>query len=88
MQGISFGRVSRGETLQVTFTFKCWLAPDSYSISIAVHSFAAISFDWLDGALFFRVVSEIPIEGVANLNASIDINRETLPLEIEVQNAG
>lgn len=87
VQGISFGRVSRGETLQVTFTFKCWLAPDSYSISIAVHSFAAISFDWLDGALFFRVVSEIPIEGVANLNASIEINRENMPLEIEVQNA-
>jgi lipopolysaccharide transport system ATP-binding protein len=87
VQGISFGRVSRGEILQVTFNFKCWLAPDSYSISIAVHSFAAISFDWLDGALFFRVVSEIPIEGVANLNASIEINRENMPLEIEVQNA-
>ena len=28
-----------------------------------------MSFDWLDGALFFRVFSEIPIEGVANLNA-------------------
>ena len=87
VQGISFGRVSRGETLEVTFTFKCWLAPDSYSISIAVHSFAAISFDWLDGALFFRVVSEIPIEGVANLNASVEVNRENLRLEIEVQNA-
>ena len=74
VQGMSFGRVGRGQILQVTFSFKAWLAPDSYSISIAVHSFAAISFDWLDGALFFRVVSPIPIEGVANLNASIQVN--------------
>lgn len=73
VQGMSFERVGRGEILEVTFSFKAWLAPDSYSISIAVHSFAAISFDWLDGALFFRVVSQIPIEGVANLNASIEV---------------
>ena len=73
VQGMSIGRVGRGEILEVTFSFKAWLAPDSYSISIAVHSYAAISFDWLDGALFFRVVSQIPIEGVANLNASIDV---------------
>ena len=74
VQGMTFGRVGRGQILQVTFSFKAWLAPDSYSISIAVHSFAAISFDWMDGALFFRVVSPIPIEGVANLNASIQVN--------------
>jgi homopolymeric O-antigen transport system ATP-binding protein len=73
VQGMSFGRVERGNTLEVTFSFKAWLAPDSYSISIAVHSLAAISFDWLDGALFFQVVSQIPIEGVANLNASIEV---------------
>jgi len=74
VQGIPTGRVRDGETLEVTFTFNCWLAPDSYSISIAVHDYAAVSFDWLDGALFFRVVSAIPIEGVANLNADITVN--------------
>ena len=74
VQGIPTGRVRDGETLEVIFTFNCWLAPDSYSISIAVHDYAAVSFDWLDGALFFRVVSAIPIEGVANLNADITVN--------------
>jgi ABC-type polysaccharide/polyol phosphate transport system ATPase subunit len=77
VQGMSFGRVDAGEILEVTFSFKAWLAPDSYSISIAVHSFAAISFDWMDGALFFRVVSQVPIEGVANLNASIEVKSQT-----------
>ncbi|MGH9902447.1 MAG: hypothetical protein ACRD68_11630, partial [Pyrinomonadaceae bacterium] len=34
-----------------------------------------ISFDWADGAWFFRVMSAIPVEGVANLNAGITTRR-------------
>ncbi len=71
VQGLRGGRVKRGDTIETTFSFNCWLAPDLYSVSIAVHSPAAVSFDWMDGALFFRVFSDIPIEGVANLNATI-----------------
>ena len=69
VQGIKPGLIPRGERVETTFTFNCWLAPDLYSISIAVHSPNSVSFDWMDGALFFRVFSEIPIEGVANLDA-------------------
>ena len=71
VQGVRGGRVNRGDTIETTFSFNCWLAPDLYSVSIAVHSPAAVSFDWMDGALFFRVFSDVPIEGVANLNATI-----------------
>jgi ABC-type polysaccharide/polyol phosphate transport system ATPase subunit len=69
VQGIEPRLIKRGEQVETTFSFNCGLAPDLYSISIAVHSPNAVSFDWLDGALFFRVISDIPIEGVANLNA-------------------
>ena len=69
VQGIRPGLVKRGERVETTFSFNCWLAPDLYSISIAVHSPNSVSFDWMDGVLFFRVFSEIAIEGVANLNA-------------------
>ena len=61
--------VKRGERVETTFSFNCWLAPDLYSVSIAVHSPNSVSFDWMDGALFFRVFSDVAIEGVANLNA-------------------
>ena len=67
---IECGLCKRGTRVETTFSFNCWLAPDLYSISIAVHSPNAVSFDWMDGVLFFRVISEIPIEGVANLNAT------------------
>jgi hypothetical protein len=72
---VIFERVARGEGVEATFEFNCWLAPDTYSISVAVHSADAISFDWMDGVLFFRVVSETIVEGVANLNASVTTRR-------------
>ncbi|MDT4896051.1 MAG: lipopolysaccharide transport system ATP-binding protein [Acidobacteriota bacterium] len=70
LQRVNFGPVQRGEIVEVTFAFDCWLAPDTYSVTVAAHSCDGISFDWLDGTLFFRVMSAIAMEGVANLNAS------------------
>lgn len=71
LQEISCGPVRAGDVMEVTFSFNCWLAPDSYSIAVAAHSPDAVSFDWLDGALFFQVISGRVMEGVANLNASV-----------------
>ena len=75
LQQVVFERVAKGEVIEATFEFNCWLAPDTYSIAVAVHSADAISFDWMDGVLFFRVVSETLMEGVANLNASVTTRR-------------
>lgn len=76
LQGLHFGTVTAGEVLEITFRFGCWLAPESYSITVAAHSLDAISFDWLDGALFFRVISGNAMEGVANLNATVAARRQ------------
>ncbi|HEY8204266.1 MAG TPA: ABC transporter ATP-binding protein [Pyrinomonadaceae bacterium] len=77
LQALRFGSASPGEVFEVTFGFEGWLAPDSYSITVASHSLDAISFDWLDSALFFRVVSGIAVEGVANLHATASTRRQT-----------
>jgi len=66
---LRLGTIAAGEIIEVTFSFECWLGADSYSVSFAVHSDEHISFDWLDGVIFFRVVGERPFEGIANLNA-------------------
>lgn len=68
--GLKFGCVKRGEIMEVSFPFDCWLGPDEYSVSFAVHSEDIISYDWLDGVSFFRVIAGMKIEGLANLNAS------------------
>jgi len=75
LQEVPFERVQRGELTEVTFEFNCWLAPDMVSLSVAVHSGEGVSFDWLDGCLFFRVISATYMEGLANLNATASTRR-------------
>jgi ABC-type polysaccharide/polyol phosphate transport system ATPase subunit len=70
IQQAGIGPVEAGDVVEASFSFNCWLAPDNYSIAVAAHSVDAISFDWLDGALYFQTVSASPMEGVANLDAS------------------
>jgi len=75
LQQADFGPIQRGHVFEVTFAFDCWLAPDTYSATVAVHSRDGISFDWLDGALYFQVMSVASMEGVANLNATAMVKR-------------
>jgi lipopolysaccharide transport system ATP-binding protein len=75
IQEVPFQRVKRGELTEVTFEFNCWLAPEMFSLCVAVHSSAGVSFDWLDGCLFFRVMSPVKMEGVVNLNATASTKR-------------
>ena len=75
LQQLNIGPVRRGEIVEVSFVFNCWLAPDTYSLTLGVHSVDGISFDWVDGALFFRVMSIVAMEGVANLNATARLRR-------------
>lgn len=69
-QKLSLGTIQSGKVISIQFAFRCWLGIDDYSISFAVHSLDGQAYDWLDGALFFRVVSATLTEGVANLNAT------------------
>lgn len=75
LQQVTLGPAQRGETIEVSFNFNCWLAPDSYSLTVGVHSPDGVSFDWLDGVLFFHVLSTMAMEGVANLNATARFRR-------------
>jgi homopolymeric O-antigen transport system ATP-binding protein len=75
IQEVPFQRVKRGELTEVTFEFNGWLAPEMFSLCVAVHSGAGVSFDWLDGCLFFRVMSAMKMEGVVNLNATASTKR-------------
>lgn len=68
-KGVHFAQLRRGEIIEITFSFECWLGTDAYSVSFATHSADGESYDWLDGVVFFRVVDAVPVEGVANLNA-------------------
>jgi ABC-type polysaccharide/polyol phosphate transport system ATPase subunit len=78
IQQADFGVVRSGQIIEATFSFNCWLGAGEFSITVAVHSAGAISFDWVDDVVFFRVMSAFPMEGVANLNASVTTRRLAL----------
>ncbi|MFN2532129.1 MAG: ABC transporter ATP-binding protein [Pyrinomonadaceae bacterium] len=65
--------LATGAEVEIDFAFNCWLGIDQYSISLAIHSRDGKAFDWLDGVIFFRVVSPRLTEGVANLNATATV---------------
>lgn len=72
---VASGSVGKGQVNEVRFNFDCWIAPDLLSLSVAVHSAAGESYDWMDGCLFFRVMAPASMEGVANLNATATTER-------------
>jgi lipopolysaccharide transport system ATP-binding protein len=74
-QEIELGALSAGDVFEVTFSFKCWLGIDNYSISCAVHSREQEAYDWLEGVCFFRVIGPTRTEGIANLNATAAARR-------------
>lgn len=75
IQQIFFEHVKAGEVLEANFAFNCWVGVGSFSITAAVHSVGGGSYDWVDDVAFFRAFSQITIEGVANLNASVTTRR-------------
>lgn len=75
IQQAYFGRVRSGEVIEATFSFNCWLGLGEFSITTAIHSAAGVSFDWTDDVVFFRVMSPVAIDGVANLNATVTARR-------------
>ena len=75
IQQADFGLVREGELIEATFGFNCWLGTGEFSLTAAVHSADAVSFDWVDDCVHFRVVSPAAVEGVANLNANVTTRR-------------
>jgi lipopolysaccharide transport system ATP-binding protein len=74
-QRIELGAAKRGEVIEATFAFNCWLGQEHYFISVAVHSPDGVAYDWLDGVIFFRVACEVEMEGLANLHATVTTAR-------------
>ncbi|HEX8457238.1 MAG TPA: ABC transporter ATP-binding protein [Pyrinomonadaceae bacterium] len=77
------GAARRGEIVEAAFTFDCWLGQEHYFVSVAAHTPDGEAFDWLDGALFFRVSCAVEMEGIANLNARVALARRMETAEPE-----
>ncbi len=74
-RGLELGPARRGDVVEATFAFNCWLGQEHYFVSVAVHSPDGVAYDWLDGVIFFRVSCAVEMEGIANLNARVTARR-------------
>ncbi len=79
-RGLALDAARRGDVLEATFAFNCWLGQEHYFVSVAVHSPDGVAYDWLDGVIFFRVACAVEMEGLANLNARVSARRVGAPV--------
>lgn len=71
LERLKLGPRAAGDTLQVSFAFRCELCPQEYSLTIASHDPDGVWHDWLEDAVAFSVVDARYTAGVANLRATV-----------------
>jgi ABC-type sulfate/molybdate transport systems ATPase subunit len=70
LEKLKLGPCAAGDTLEVTFGFRCELCPQEYTLTIASHDPDGVWHDWLEDAVPFAVSDTRYSAGVANLRAS------------------
>ncbi|HEY2016440.1 MAG TPA: Wzt carbohydrate-binding domain-containing protein [Bryobacteraceae bacterium] len=75
LERLKLGPVAGGETLEITFAFRCELCPQEYTLTVASHDPDGAWHDWLEDAVAFSVSDNRYTAGVANLRAAVTLNR-------------
>lgn len=71
LERLKLGPRAAGDTLQVTFAFRCELCPEEYTLTVASHDPDGVWHDWLEDAVAFAVSDDRYTAGVANLRANV-----------------
>ncbi len=75
LERLKFGPCAAGDTLRLSFTFRCDLCPQHYTLTVASHDPDGVWHDWLEEALAFSVTDLRSTAGVANLRARASVER-------------
>lgn len=73
LQGVPLGPFQPGDEWEVRFRLRCWLGGGEYSVTVAVHSVDGISGDWVDDAVFLKVLGTKASIGLLNLDAGVTV---------------
>lgn len=71
LERVQLGPCAAGDTLEVSFAFRCELCPGDYTLTLASHDPDGIWHDWLEDAVAFAVTDGRYTAGVANLRARV-----------------
>jgi lipopolysaccharide transport system ATP-binding protein len=75
LEKIKLGPCAAGDTLHVTFSFRCDLCPQEYTLTAASHDPDGVWHDWAEDAVAFSVADSRYTAGVANLRARVSVER-------------
>jgi ABC-type sulfate/molybdate transport systems ATPase subunit len=75
LEKLRLGPCEAGNTLEITFDFRCELCPQEYTLTVASHDPDGVWHDWLEDALAFSVSDTRYTAGVANLRATASVRR-------------
>lgn len=75
LEKLRLGPCAAGETLEVSFAFRCQLCPGEYTLTVASHDPDGVWHDWLEDAVAFSVTDSRYTAGVANLRATASMRK-------------
>jgi lipopolysaccharide transport system ATP-binding protein len=71
LEQLKLGPVNEGDSLRVTYRFRCDLCPGEYTVTAASHDPDGLWHDWMEEAVAFSVADSRYTAGVANLRAEV-----------------
>jgi len=75
LEKVKLGPCAAGQTLRITFRFRCDLCPRDYTITAASHDPDGLWHDWLEDAVAFLVTAPRYTAGVANLTTTVEVEQ-------------
>ena len=75
LERVTLGPCQPGDTLKVTYSFRCDLCPQQYTLTAASHDPDGVWHDWLEDAVAFAVTDSRYTAGVANLRAAVKVEK-------------
>lgn len=75
LEKVTTGKFESAEGLETMFRFRCDLCPGEYTLTAASHDPDGTAHDWIDNAVAFAVTDSRYTAGVANLRASVEMQK-------------
>lgn len=75
LERVKIGRVAAGEAVAVSFSFRCELCAQEYTVTAASHDPDGVWHEWLEDAVAVSVVDSRYTAGVANLRSRATATR-------------
>jgi ABC-type methionine transport system ATPase subunit len=75
LEKLNLGPCAAGSQVRIDFRFLCGLCPGEYTLTAASHDRDGTAHDWIDEALAFVVTDWRCTAGVANLRATVEMEK-------------